>query len=83
MGTLNDIYTVQKSEGFQQKAGVFHSPKQFLSMAKTVQHPMDSLDHWEGPRRYALDFNLERLHPWWRMTSCCMTSFPLPWPGAV
>ena len=54
--------TVEKSEDMQQKAGFFHSPpKQFLSMAKPVQHPMDSLDHVEGPTRYGLEFNLVRL----------------------
>ena len=54
--------TVEKNEGMQQKAGYFHSPKQFLSMAKSVQHPMDSLDHLEAPTRYALEFNLVRPH---------------------
>ena len=47
--------------GQYQKVGVFHSPKQFLSMARSVQHPMDSLDHLEAVTRYALQFNLK--HP--------------------
>ena len=46
----------------QQKVGVFHSPKQFLSMARTVQHPMDRADHLEDVTRYALDFNLKHSH---------------------
>lgn len=46
----------------QQKVGVFHSPKQFLSMARSVQHPMDSADHLEDVTRYALDFNLKHPH---------------------
>lgn len=40
------------------KVGFLHTPKQFLSMAKTVSHPMDSADHLEQVTRDALDFLL-------------------------
>lgn len=36
---------------------LFHTPKQFLSLAKCVQHPMDSTDHLESVTKFALDFN--------------------------
>ena len=39
------------------KYGVWHTPKQFLSMAMKVQHPMDTVDHLEDVTRHALDFN--------------------------
>eukprot|EP00435_Cladocopium_sp_Y103_P010287 s5853_g2.t1 len=41
------------------KVGFYHTPKQFLSLAQTVQHPMDSTDHLEEPTRYALNFVLQ------------------------
>eukprot|EP00435_Cladocopium_sp_Y103_P008852 s4108_g2.t1 len=40
------------------KIGVYHTPKQFLSMARTTRHPMDATDHLEPITRFALDFNL-------------------------
>ena len=39
------------------KFGIYHTPKQFLSMAKKASHPMDSVDHLEEVTKYALDFN--------------------------
>eukprot|EP00435_Cladocopium_sp_Y103_P066873 s464_g29.t1 len=39
------------------KYGIYHTPKQFLSRAQQVQHPMDSTDHLEEPTKFALDFN--------------------------
>ena len=39
------------------KYGIWHTPRQFLSMAMKVQHPMDAVDHLEDSTRYALDFN--------------------------
>lgn len=38
------------------KYGVYHTPEQFLSMAGTVQHPMDSTDHLEQVTKDALSF---------------------------
>ena len=38
------------------KYGVYHTPKQFLSRAHHVQHPMDSTDHLESVTKFALDF---------------------------
>ena len=39
------------------KYGVYHTPKQFLSRALQVQHPMDSTDHLESVTKSApLDF---------------------------
>ena len=38
------------------KYGVYHTPKQFLSRAHQVQHPMDSTDHLESATKFALDF---------------------------
>ena len=38
------------------KYGVYHTPKQFLSRAHQVQHPMDSTDHLESVTKSALDF---------------------------
>eukprot|EP00435_Cladocopium_sp_Y103_P049944 s2858_g15.t1 len=39
------------------KYGIYHTPKQFLSRAERVQHPMDSTEHLESATKYALDFN--------------------------
>ena len=41
------------------KIGFYHTPKQFLSLACNLMHPMDATDHLEEPTRYALDFNLK------------------------
>ena len=38
------------------KYGVYHTPKQFLSRAYQVQHPMDPTDHLESVTKSALDF---------------------------
>ena len=43
------------------KVGFYHTPQQFLSLAKEVKHPMDSTDHLESVTKYAIDFNLK--HP--------------------
>lgn len=40
------------------KVGHFHTPKQFISMAKTVEHPMDAVEHLEDATLFSLDFNL-------------------------
>ena len=41
------------------KVGYYHTPKQFLSMAKQTLHPMDTTDHLEAPTQFALDCNLQ------------------------
>ena len=41
------------------KVGYYHTPKQFLSMAKQTLHPMDTTDHLEEPTQFALDCNLQ------------------------
>ena len=38
------------------KYGIYHTPKQFLSMAAKVKHPMDSTEHLEDATKWALDF---------------------------
>ena len=38
------------------KYGIYHTPKQFLSMATRVKHPMDSTEHLEEATKWALDF---------------------------
>ena len=38
------------------KFGIYHTPKQFLSMALHALHPMDSTDHLEIFTKQALDF---------------------------
>ena len=40
------------------KVGVYHTPKQFLSLAKELKHPIDATDHLEPATRQALQFNL-------------------------
>ena len=40
------------------KVGVYHTPKQFLSLAKELKHPIDATDHLEPVTRQALQFNL-------------------------
>lgn len=47
----------KKQKNVETKFGHYHSPKQFLSRAKTVSHPMDASDHLHEVTRYALDFN--------------------------
>ena len=49
----------QESVEQQAKIGVYHTPKQFLSMARQVAHPMDVTEHLEDATRFALDFNLQ------------------------
>lgn len=44
------------------RVGFFHTPEQFLSMARTVSHPMDTADHIEPITKDAINFNL-RHHP--------------------
>jgi hypothetical protein len=46
------------SEKFD-KVGFYHNPKQFVSLAMGVQHPMDATEHLEAVTRYALEFNLQ------------------------
>ena len=41
------------------KVGFYHNPKQFVSLAMGVQHPMDATEHLEAVTRYALEFNLK------------------------
>jgi hypothetical protein len=38
------------------KYGIYHTPRQFLSMAAKVKHPMDSTEHLEDATKWALDF---------------------------
>ena len=40
------------------KVGYFHTPKQFVSLSKKVNHPMDSTEHLEEPILFSLKFNL-------------------------
>ena len=40
------------------KVGVYHTPKQFLSLAQELKHPIDATDHLEPVTRQALCFNL-------------------------
>ena len=42
-----------------QKVGFFHTPGQFLSLARKVSHPMDSVDHLEAVTKGAIQFNLD------------------------
>ena len=42
----------------QNKIGHFHSPKQFVSMAKLVQHPMDSVEQLEEATLFSMRYNL-------------------------
>ena len=44
------------------KLGHFHSPKQFFSRAKVVQHPMDSVEHLEDATLSAIKYNLQQSH---------------------
>ena len=44
------------------RVGFFHTPEQFLSMAKTAAHPMDTADHIEPVTKEAINFNLKN-HP--------------------
>ena len=41
------------------KVGVYHTPKQFVSRAKELRHPIDATDHLEPATSYALNFNLK------------------------
>ena len=41
------------------KVGVYHTPKQFFSMAKQAAHPMDVTEHLEEATKFALNFNLQ------------------------
>ena len=51
----------QSDEGVRKfvKVGVYHTPKQFLSRAKELKHPIDATDHLEPVTRQALQFNLK------------------------
>ena len=40
------------------KVGHFHTPKQFVSLSRKVNHPMDSTEHLEEPTLFSLKFNL-------------------------
>ena len=44
----------------QNKLGHFHSPKQFVSMAKSAQHPMDSVEHLEEATLFSMRYNLQK-----------------------
>ena len=57
---VEEKQTEQKTAGgvHRVKLGFWHTPKQFLSMAKRAVHPMDSTDHLEDVAREALAFNL-------------------------
>lgn len=50
---------VDESLAKHHKVGFLHTPKQFLSMALSVQHPMDSTEHLEPVTQQALDFILK------------------------
>lgn len=45
---------------YQNKLGHFHLPKQFISRAKVVQHPLDSVEHLGNATLYSLQYNLKR-----------------------
>ena len=53
-----DINDQKLSE--QNKIGHFHSPKQFVSMAKLVQHPMDSVEQLEEATLFSMRYNLQK-----------------------
>ena len=42
----------------QNKVGYYHSPKQFVSMARQTMHPMDTVEHLEGVTKRAIEYNL-------------------------
>ena len=44
----------------QSKLGHFHSPKQFVSVAKSVQHPMVSVEHLEEATLFSMRYNLQQ-----------------------
>eukprot|EP00435_Cladocopium_sp_Y103_P015220 s5327_g3.t1 len=44
------------------KLGVFHTPKQFLSLAYNIGHPMDTTEHLEDVTRAAIDYNMKYPH---------------------
>ena len=56
--TTNTTEVSDSSANGQVKVGFYHTPKQFLSMATTVGHPMDTTDHSEAATTFALEFNL-------------------------
>ena len=51
--------TTQLESTKRVKYGIYHSAKQFLSLAKRVRHPMDSTDHLEAVTKQAIDFNFK------------------------
>ena len=53
----NDGVTKKRKRGAE-KIGHYHTPKQFVSRAKNLVHPMDSTDHLEAVTREALEYNL-------------------------
>ena len=42
----------------QNKVGYYHSPKQFVSMARQTMHPMDTVEHLEEVTKRAIEYNL-------------------------
>lgn len=57
-GTTKDGDTGARPLEKHNKVGFLHTPKQFLSMALTVGHPMDTVEHLEQVTKQALDFIL-------------------------
>ena len=51
--------TTQLESTKRVKYGIYHSAKQFLSLAKRVKHPMDPTDHLEAVTKQAIDFNFK------------------------
>ena len=60
--TKNKGESVDNRATENHRVGFFHTPEQFLSMAKTVAHPMDTADHIEPVTKEAINFNLKH-HP--------------------
>ena len=57
--TKNKGESVDNRATENHRVGFFHTPEQFLSMAKTVAHPMDTADHIEPVTKEAINFNLK------------------------
>ena len=54
----NNAENKQQTLAGKIKVGYFHTPKQFVSLSRKVNHPMDSTEHLEEPTLFSLKFNL-------------------------
>ena len=53
---MQDVDNAKNPSEQKVRYGIYHTPKQFLSMAEGVKHPMDTTEHLEGVTKWALDF---------------------------